>query len=393
MQISNGVKNLIVFFVGFSLFQPAFVFAYQKPSVLTLDATNITVSSVTLNGEITDLGGFETATVYFQYGKTQSYNQETPARNFSDTGTFSVLVSPLPSCTLYYFRTVAKNISGLSYGVDKTFITKCSPLPPTLDLKANNSDKPLIIKPNTVVTLSWTSENAEYCFTFGGWTGNKTTSGSETIQNLNISKTFAMTCIGPGGSATDQVMVNVFPNLSPTANAGPDKEVYEKESVILEGSGSDPNNDSINFAWFCKGGSLSNANSAKATFTAPIVLGDTTFDCTLTVTDTEGKSDSDLMQVLVKKRVVAANGITTPKVKTIATLVSTGLTNNFFLDSFFLPLVMTLIIIWLFKSHILSWEEWLDERKRKYLEYRSKKLLQFKITKLKAREFFRKKII
>jgi len=392
--MGKNLKNLIVFFLGFLLLQPAFVFAYQKPSVSTLEATNITNSSVILNGKITDLGGFNTAVVYFQYGKTKSYDKQTPLQNFSNTGIFSATVSPLPSCTLYHFRAVAKNISGISYGADKTFIVKCAPLPPTVDLKANDSDNPLVIRPNTTFTLTWTSENAEYCFAFSGWTGNKPTSGSETIQNLNVSKTFAMTCLSAAGSATDQVMVNVFPNLAPTANAGPDKEVYEKESVILEGSGSDPNNDPLYYSWSCNGGSLSNSNSAKATFTAPTVLGDTTFDCTLTVTDTEGKSNSDLMQVLVKKRVVAANGvITTPQVKSTATLVSTGLTNNLFLDSFFLPLVMTLITIWLFKSHLLSWEEWLDERKKRYLEYRSKKLLQIKTSQIKAREFLHKKII
>jgi len=75
--MGKKLKNLLVFFIGFSLFQPAFIFAYQMPSVLTLDATDITTSSVTLNGEITNLGDFKTAAVYFQYGKTPSYDQTT----------------------------------------------------------------------------------------------------------------------------------------------------------------------------------------------------------------------------------------------------------------------------------------------------------------------------
>ena len=70
--------------------------------------------------------------------------------------------------------------------------------------------------------------------------------------------------------------------------------------------------------------------------------------------------------------------------------VPTGLTNNLFLDSFFLPLAITLAIIWAFKSHIIRFEEWLDVRKREYQEYRAKKLLQMKIAKIKAQEFLRK---
>jgi uncharacterized repeat protein (TIGR01451 family) len=73
-----------------------------------------------------------------------------------------------------------------------------------------------------------------------------------------------------------------------------------------------------------------------------------------------------------------------------ATSVSTGLTNNLFLDSFFLPLTITLTIIWAFKSHIIRFEEWLDARKRAYQEYRAKKLLQMKIAKIKIQDFLRK---
>lgn len=73
-----------------------------------------------------------------------------------------------------------------------------------------------------------------------------------------------------------------------------------------------------------------------------------------------------------------------------ATIVPTGLTNNLFLDSFFLPLTITLAIIWAFKSHIIRFEEWLDARKRGYEEYRARKLLQMKIAKIKMQEFLRK---
>lgn len=73
-----------------------------------------------------------------------------------------------------------------------------------------------------------------------------------------------------------------------------------------------------------------------------------------------------------------------------ATSVSTGLTNNLFLDSFFLPLMITLAIIWVFKSHIIRFEEWLDARKREYQKYRARKLLQLKIAKIKMQEFLRK---
>jgi len=59
-------------------------------------------------------------------------------------------------------------------------------------------------------------------------------------------------------------------------------------------------------------------------------------------------------------------------------------------DSFILPLVFASILTWLLKSHILKWEEWLDERKKEYRKFQTEKLLKLKIAKIKAKEFLRK---
>ena len=98
------------------------------------------------------------------------------------------------------------------------------------------------------------------------------------------------TCYG-----TCQVCINNYP----VANAGPNKEVWEGEKVKLQGSGSDPDRDRITYRWSCNGGSLSNPNIAQPNYTAPLVDSDTTYTCTLTVTDNKGCSHSDSMNVLV----------------------------------------------------------------------------------------------
>ena len=95
-----------------------------------------------------------------------------------------------------------------------------------------------------------------------------------------------------------------------------------------------------------------------------------------------GDSHSDLSSIIVTKKEVLG----------VATGVSTGLTNNFFVDSFFLPLVSALILTWLLKSHILKWEEWMDERKKEYRKFKTEKLLRLKIAQIKTQEFFGKKV-
>jgi hypothetical protein len=97
-----------------------------------------------------------------------------------------------------------------------------------------------------------------------------------------------------GASASDATNVLVKnENNPPIADAGPNKEIYETESVILEGSGSDPDGDAFSYSWTCDGGTLSNSSIAQPIFYGPIVSSNTTYTCTLSVTDIYGASASD----------------------------------------------------------------------------------------------------
>lgn len=87
-----------------------------------------------------------------------------------------------------------------------------------------------------------------------------------------------------------------------------------------------------------------------------------------------------------QSRTTACSTSTPEKVLGAATGVSTGLTDNIFVDSFFLLLVFALTLTWLFKSHILKWEEWLDEIKKEYQKFKAEKFLRLKIAQIKFRE-------
>jgi len=137
------------------------------------------------------------------------------------------------------------------------------------------------------------------CHRFVNWTGDTGTiadvnSANTTItmnSDYSITANFRFTC--GGGGVT---------NYAPTANAGPDKEVNENELITLEGSGSDPDGDPITFSWSCEKGELSDSTIAQSEYTAPEVIEDTYYTCTLTVSDIFGLSGSDEMKVLVKNQ-------------------------------------------------------------------------------------------
>ena len=268
-----------------------------------------------------------------------------------------------------------------------------------MDIKANGYDGPITISYNDSAELTWTSENADFCTASGAWSGSKPTSGSESTGNLIYSKTYTITCSGPGGSDSDSVAINIgsqptlyvdleaipssgeaplnnvdlkanvwgtaggtinykfdctnngswdreisgtsedpytvydvcdysMPgyytakvraerdwaqpaedtvtiyvsqsNTAPEADAGPDREVYENETITIYGSGYDPEGDLLSYSWSCSGGYLSNRYTARPIFTAPSVSSDRDYTCTLTVSDSEGLSDSDSMRVSVR---------------------------------------------------------------------------------------------
>lgn len=112
---------------------------------------------------------------------------------------------------------------------------------------------------------------------------------------------------GHGNQDSDTVNITVndvpAPNNPPTANAGVDFSVTEGNVGTLNGTGSsDPDGDTLSFAWIELGSSwvtIQSASSAQATFTAPMVNSPLNITFQLTVNDGRGGSDSDTVVVTV----------------------------------------------------------------------------------------------
>ena len=66
------------------------------------------------------------------------------------------------------------------------------------------------------VDLSWSTSNANACTASGGWSGGRSTSGSETINALTANTSFTLTCTGVGGSDSESVSVLVNTPDAPT---------------------------------------------------------------------------------------------------------------------------------------------------------------------------------
>ncbi len=83
--------------------------------------------------------------------------------------------------------------------------------------------------------------------------------------------TFELTVIDPyGGSDVDTIKITVMPrNQPPTADAGPDQTAQKGDALTLEGSGTDPDGDALNYRWSQIDGpivTLDDPNSQSPTF-------------------------------------------------------------------------------------------------------------------------------
>ena len=119
-----------------------------------------------------------------------------------------------------------------------------------------------------------------------------------------------------GATGFDDVVVTVQPsntNLPPVANAGGDQAVNIYDQVTLTGSGTDSDGTVASYQWNQTGGNpvtLNNANTAVASFQAPVVDVDTPYTFELTVTDDVGDSATDSVIVTVHPLAVLSGTIT-----------------------------------------------------------------------------------
>jgi len=232
----------------------------------------------------------------------------------SATATFT---SPLVSATTTLsFELTVRDNSG-DTGRDTVNVTvRKNNLPPVSRAGADQS-----VNEGTQVTLDGTS-SSDQDGTVGGYSWQQIAgpgvaltapvpgmlSFSAPSVAVDTVLTFQLTVTdNQGATGVDTVDVLVRNTNDPVANAGPDQTVYERTSVVLGGSATDPDGTVASYSWTQLSGitvSLSGANTASASFTAPSVSSDRVLTFRLTVTDNNGLTGTDTVAITVRNLVV-----------------------------------------------------------------------------------------
>ncbi len=153
------------------------------------------------------------------------------------SGTFGFQASPIKVVNGAVSYVAGSSNSGVSYsslsGSMPYTIAVVPPAAPTLTLTAN----PVNISSGAATQLTWSSTGATQCTASGGWTGSKSATGGNTQVNPSGNTTYSLTCTGPGGSVTRDVIVTACPSNTPTWNGS---QCVSNASATYSCSGSIP---------------------------------------------------------------------------------------------------------------------------------------------------------
>ena len=114
------------------------------------------------------------------------------------------------------FTITCSGAEGSSSDTVEVTVSEQVPDTPAINLSAS----PVSIAYNGSTTLIWDSSNTVSCEASGGWSGNKTTSGSMVIDALTANTSFILSCSGSVGTVTDEISISVAPpGVTPPVSA------------------------------------------------------------------------------------------------------------------------------------------------------------------------------
>jgi len=223
--------------------------------------------------------------------------------------TFSQLFYPVlsKSFTLLFISVVlaacstGEDFTDSTTGADTGVVQGATPEPvPELSLEtapvAILSASPSRIDLGQSTTLSWTSTNASSCTASGGWSGARSTAGSQ-IVSPTATVNYILTCNGAGGSisasASDSVSVTV--NQPPSPLPAPVVNLLVSSSSIDQGQSATLSWTSTNATSCTASGGWSGTRSTAGIVSAsPAVTSTYTLSC-----NGAGGSASDSVTVTV----------------------------------------------------------------------------------------------
>ena len=409
-------------------------FTISFPTVLSVrtdSASDIQIDRANLNGTLTDKGGAYYVHVWFEWGRTSSYGNETSQRTKGSTGAFDYTIFGLSQNTSYHFRAVADNGVQRVYGSDRQFNTQGHQNNPPIadagsDREVNEGnrvsldgsqsydldgdtltyqwscDGGIIFNPNNEVATfkapSVSFDTRYYCslsVSDGEFTSSDTMSVlvrntttpsivedislslQKKVKNLSKNHTkwyesvnaepshtlaYYIEVKSTGGSIAEDVIVK---------DTLPSNVIYKGNLKVEDKSFSGNITEGINI------GDLAKNESKIITFEVEIADKDKFNYGTTNLINTVMAYNSAVVETDTAKAIVTKKGVAG---------ISTGITNNKIFDWLVIPLIISILIIWMFQSQVMDMHGWIQNRKKILNEIRAERILKREIDYLKTKQ-------
>ncbi|WKZ60982.1 MAG: PKD domain-containing protein [Cyclobacteriaceae bacterium] len=235
-----------------------------------------------------------------------------PSSTLSNETTASLTVTNMLEGTYEFRLTVTDNLGATGSGqVTVTVLPATANLPPTVDAGNNVT----VVLPNNTATLTGSaSDDGSVASVL--WTklsGPAVTMSGNTTTTLSLSNlvegnyVFQLTATDNEGlENSDNVSVSVFPeplsNLPPVVDAGGDRTIQLPEnSIKITADASDPDGIISSYLWTQTAGDLVTIDPNDTLFLDLTDLLPGSYQFTVSVTDGEGLSASDVVNLLVRE--------------------------------------------------------------------------------------------
>jgi hypothetical protein len=291
-------------------------------SVQTNQATNISGNQATLNGSFT-AANISVNYVWFQYGFSTNYGTETVYQSMSgNSGSFTQIISSLYLNGTYHYRAVVQDYNGNKfYGQDLTF---------TANQNYYNTGTLSISKK----AINITKNNLT-------WSNLINACPSDILS-------FSVVLQANGGDLHNVVVKENLPaNLiyNDTLLIGANRDYSSNPSI------------GINVGTIKAGEITIISYQVRVAPSANFTFGTSTLTSETIVSSNETGSQTTSNSIVIDNTQVSGANTTNP------TVISTGMTNKFFTESFFLPMLLIIIGSWLyFSGRVYTFADWLGTK-------------------------------
>ena len=269
----------------------------------TDQAITLPVSTITLSGSGTDADGTVVNYSWTEISGPSGFNIVNSTSPVTD-------VTGLVKGVYQFQLKVTDNDGAIGTDIIQITVNAAVNIPPVANAGSNQA----IILPVNTIALSGSGNDADGTIAGYAWTQISGPSG-DNISNSNSATTNVTNLVqgvyqfqlevtdNDGAIGTDimQVTVDAAPNQAPVANAGSDQSIILPVSTVtLSGSGTDVDGSVVSYAWTTisgpSGSTIVNSNSPNSDVTG---LKQGVYKFQLTVTDNDGSTGTDIIQVTV----------------------------------------------------------------------------------------------